>query len=338
MEQKDFKDYNEYIRACERRCNKIHEAKRIYRIRKVFFNHGPSKFWRWFYGLKKVNEKFCLKDKDGNVKGYYFSEYDAELDKGIDDIIETVKMVDYDLEYSSPYDTLIYKSYLFWVRKVERKGLKLKRPWEDYNIKYWPAEEHNYGKFRALKRLFQHSYHNCIWDASTSYDEIIKLTVAGLYHRLFGHSVEHYEIAHQIWTYRKMLLKSLDFDNWWEYYNVKLKVEEKYKIPYQIEVYNRDGYIENGPASFGKMDNEFNATISPILVESILPRKMRKGLVAETNKDYRKRVLDKIAEIENFVYELKKDMYSDGKMYEEWKKLRLECYQYKTEYEIGWQD
>lgn len=340
MKREDFKDFNDYERACERNCNKFHEAARKYRLSKAHSKFPLfKKFLLWFYGLEKVDKKYSLIDKNGNIKNYYFSEYDAELDKEEGNKIAEVNIADYELNYSSPYDKIRYKLYLAWVRRIERNGLKIKRPWLDATIRYWPQEEHNYGKFRTLKRLFHHKYHNCIWDASDSTDEIIRLTVAGMYHLLWGHSVEHRENFHQIWTYRNMLIKSLFYDEYWEYYNIKLKVKEEYGIPYNIEVYNREDYIENGISAIGAKDtDDCTVTINPILVERIVPRKMKNGIVAETNKDYRKRVIDKVCEIENFVYEKKVTDFTYEKMNGEWKKLKLEAAEFRVNYENGWND
>ena len=341
MEQNDFKDFTEYERACERKCNKFHEATRKYRLSKVHSKFPfIEKIQLWFYGLEKVDTKYSVIDKNGNVKGYYFSEYDAELEKSKDDKVIEVKITDFDLNYSSPYDIIRYKIYLAWVKRIERKGMKLNRPWLDNTvIRYWPQEEHNYGKFRKLKRMFHHKYHNCIWDASDSTDEIIRLTVAGMYHLLWGHSVEHRECAHEIWTYRKMLIKSQFYDEYWDYYNIELKVREKYGIPYSIEVYNREEYLENGITAIGAKNSDvFNATINPILVENIVERKMKNGIVAETNKDYRKRVLDKICEIENFVYDRRTKECSYENMNKDWKKLKLEAAEYRVNHENGWCD
>jgi hypothetical protein len=136
-----------------------------------------------------------------------------------------------------------------------------------------------------------------------------------------------------------MLIKSLFYDEYYEYYNIELKVKEKYGIPYTFETYNRENYIENGITAIGaKGIDDFDVTINPILVETIVPRKMKNGIVAETNKDYRKRVIDKVCEIENFVYEKRTTEFSYEKMNGEWKKLKLEAAEFRVNYENGWND
>lgn len=340
MKREDFKDFNEYEKACELKCIQSHEALRKYRLSKVN-SKSPliRKFLLWFYGLEKVNKKYFSVDENGNIKNSYFSEYEAKFCEDNDRIV-VMPANDYDLKYHTPFDTIRYKLYLSWVRKIERKGLKIKKPWIDTTIRYWPQEEYSYGKFRRLKRLFHHKYHNCIWDASDSTDEIIRLTVAGMYHILWGHSVEHRENFNEIWTYRKMLIKSLFYDEYFEYYNIELKVKEKFGIPYNIEVYSNKKYLENGITAIGENDADsiFNATISPILVETIVPRKMNNGIVTETNKEYRKRVLDKVNEIESFVLEKRQTDTSYEKMNEEWKKLKLEAAEFRVNHENGWND
>ena len=79
----------------------------------------------------------------------------------------------------------------------------------------------------------------------------------------------------------------------------------------------------------------FNVSINPILVEKIVPRKMKNGIVAETNKDYRTRVIEKVNEIESFVRE---KMAYDEKMMEEWKKLKHEAAEFRVNHENGWND
>ena len=155
-----------------------------------------------------------------------------------------------------------------------------------------------------------------------------------MYHVLWGHSVEHRENFHEIWTYRKMLIKSLFYDEYYDYYNIELKVEEKFGVPYNIETYDTNDYIENGVVALGKSPS-FNISINPILVEKIVPRKMKNGIVAETNKDYRTRVIEKVNEIESFVRE---KMAYDDKMMEEWKKLKHEAAEFRVNYENGWND
>ena len=334
MKREDFKDFNEYEKSCELKCIQFHEVTRKYRLSKVN-SKSPliRKFLLWFYGLEKVNKKYFSVDENGNIKNSYFSEYEAKFCEGNDRIV-VMPANDYDLKYHTPFDTIRYKLYLAWVRKIERKGLKIKKPWIDTTIMYWPQQEYNYGKFRRLKRLFHHKYHNCIWDASDSTDEIIRLTVAGMYHILWGHSVEHRENFHEIWTYRKMLIKSLFYDEYYDYYNIELKVEEKFGIPYNIETYDTNDYIENGIVALGKSPS-FNVSINPILVETIVSRKMKDGIVAETNKDYRTRVIEKVNEIESFVRE---KMAFDEKMMEEWKKLKHEAAEFRVNHENGWND
>ena len=58
MKREDFKDFNEYERACERKCNQFHEATRKYRLSKVYSKFPLfKKFLLWFYGLEKVDKK-----------------------------------------------------------------------------------------------------------------------------------------------------------------------------------------------------------------------------------------------------------------------------------------
>ena len=58
MKREDFKDFNEYEKACELKCIQSHEALRKYRLSKVN-SKSPliRKFLLWFYGLEKVNKK-----------------------------------------------------------------------------------------------------------------------------------------------------------------------------------------------------------------------------------------------------------------------------------------
>ena len=65
---------------------------------------------------------------------------------------------------------------------------------------------------------------------------------------------------------------------------------------------------------------------------------MNNGIVAETNKEYRKRVLDKVNEIESFVLEKRQTDASYEKMNEEWKKLKLEAAEFRVNHENGWND
>ena len=69
------------------------------------------------------NNRTNLRPKSRNIlsKNYYFSEYDAKLDKEESDKIVEVNTADFELNYSSPYDRIRYKLYLAWVRRIERK-------------------------------------------------------------------------------------------------------------------------------------------------------------------------------------------------------------------------
>ena len=55
MKREDFKDFNEYEKACELKCIQFHETTRKYRLSKAN-SKSPliRKFLLWFYGLEKV--------------------------------------------------------------------------------------------------------------------------------------------------------------------------------------------------------------------------------------------------------------------------------------------
>lgn len=351
MDYKDFKTREDYELACNIQCAKYHEANRQYFLKKVEEKKHFKNLWRKFYGLVKNEITYNIYDEDGHRVIFFFSEYDAEnylkyLSQGsehkfrIEELITPKEEAQYELSYSSPYNTLKYKLFLSWVRKIENKGMILKRPWYEYHLEYWPATEYKYSnKWIRATRFFRHKYHNMVWDASDSFDEIIRVTIAGVYHWRFGHIIEHRQTAHQMWVYRKLLLKALDFDTYWEFENVKKPVLEKYKIPYEIEVFDEDNYIKNGINAIGRNAGKyFHAAINPILVERIVPRKTKNGIVTETNSEYRKRVLDKVHEIENFCYETRVTNYGFEKLREDWKKAKMEAYSYRAEYEDGWND
>lgn len=357
MDYKDFKEITEYDNACEAQCNKFHEATRAFRFEKVEkLSKGIPLFKKIllkFYGLEKVTEKYYLIPNDYSKHseiGGFFSEYDAKCFMnsiyGKDDFkIEKREVDDLRLNYYSPYDTIRYKFFLSWVKNIEKNGLKIKKPWAKYNLKYYPAEQFQYAitkkeKWRRATRIFRHKYHNPIWNGSDSFDEVIRITIAGVYHWLWGNGVEHRQTAHQMWVYRKKLLKCLDFDVWWEYYNIKIPILEKYGIPYEIEIYDTDNYLKNGISAIGRNEGKyFHAGINPRLVETIVDWKKNKdGIICETGEEHRARVLEKIEEIENFIYETKIKNYGFEQLRKDWMSAKKDAYEYRAEYEERWDD
>ncbi len=320
----------------EEKCDKKHEASRKYRLSKVNKKIFKS-FWRKFYGLKEVKEKYFIVGPNNQKVSSFFSEYEADRAlKKLNNKNLEVKLLpcekDYELEYFSPFDTLRYKAFLRYVKKIEKNGLELKRDWlESYSSKICYSSNSDYGtKWEKFKNIFRHKYHHLIWDGVDESDEILKVTIAGLYHAYFGHIVCHRESAHRMWAYRKMILKAYNYDDWWEYHNIKKELKEKYNINYDIEIYETEDYIENGDSALGTNKTYFNATVSPKEVEKIVERK-----AYYTDKEYRQKVIEKIGEIENFVYEKRADF---NNINEEWLELKKEAYLYKAENEQDWID
>lgn len=237
-------EYNEFVKWSGELCDKRHEASIDYRKKKA----GNNPFKKWFYLGKKVKTtvyKVNALAINTNTKvtiDRFFRKSDAEtFVKNFDSIAYTNPSVEKSVEkvYSienygnTPYDKLRWKAILKWQKKIEKRGLEIRRPYFYYGKeKYHIWNSHlEYGdvykkfckswwknQFEKIIDIPKYHYKTCWYDYSDLFTSlIVKLTIKGLYLGLYGNSVTHKEQMHEICEVRRELIKAYNFDDYYEW-------------------------------------------------------------------------------------------------------------------------
>lgn len=212
-------------------CKKRHEAAIRWRKEKA----GNNIFKKWFY----------LGKKNKTEDGY---EYDAEK------------------YYSTPYDKIVWKIFKKYCKKLELKGVTIRRSWlgddKSINCRIYKSRrvfESPYRKFCSywwkdilenIRDIPTYNFKTCSFDYFDIYENlIVNLTVKGMYFGLHGICTKAKEQMHECWTIRDMLLKAYQQEEWASY-NATKSCEEVYGCSYNPEFEFIDGRIKtvNSPS------------------------------------------------------------------------------------------
>lgn len=257
-----------------------------------------------------------LKEKAGNnlfKKFFYLGAYDFKNHKWEKEVFNW---------HTSMYDHFAYKKFLKYVRRIERKGINIKRWYMDetMNFRLYQSWENPYRKFclswwkwwlKCSIDHFTYDYKTCLFDYSDIFsDLIVKLTIKGLYIGLYGNSVTHKEQMHEIWVAREKLIKSYLHEDVADAL-AKRDVKSMYNVDWVRKSYDKDTYIESGDI-VEPSDNKFHYAVDPKLVEATMMSPIGMSdkhtdtcspQMKEKMKEYRERVCDKIDEIEKYYYD-----------------------------------
>lgn len=124
-------------------------------------------------------------------------------------------------------------------------------------------KEKSWKKFN--KKLFKKGWKN--FDLSEYMEDrdilhwlLAKLTSMGTWYFNFGICTDNREIAHEIWVARKLLLKAINAEDDFEAEILK-KVEDKYGFKCELEIYDKQTFIETGCLKEGP---DFHLGVNPI--------------------------------------------------------------------------
>ena len=113
---------------------------------------------------------------------------------------------------NTPFDHRRKKAFYKWRKRIERKGIDIKRPYFSEYTKhicnYRVFKHYKYAYSSIWKRirygLFEYAPHTSLWDMSDLIDYlIVKLTIMGVYHGGgFSHILYNKQEMHTIWIAR----------------------------------------------------------------------------------------------------------------------------------------
>lgn len=207
----------------------------LYRLEKC----GKNPFKRWFYlGLGK--------DKEHNV---YCK--------------------------NTPFDRYRKEAFYKWRKRIERKGVDIKRPYfSDYtkhicNYRVFKHYKYHYSSIwkRIKYGLFEYTPHTSLWDMSDLMDYlIVKLTIMGVYHGGgFSHVLYNKQKMHTIWIARKMLIEAMASEDIYNYAK-DCEFQQHFHIKECFfnlhENFNKKEFIENGKI-ISDWESGFNFGICP---------------------------------------------------------------------------
>lgn len=242
-----------------------------------------------------------LKEKAGNSfikKFFYLGKYDFKKRK-----FEKEKNYWRD----SLYDKIKWRKFKKYIRKIEMKGVIIKRPYMDKPITYriygsdkWENHYRKYCSswwkqtFENFFDLFKYRYKICSFDYYDIFNNlIVNLTVKGMYLGLYGNATIHKVQMHEIWEARERLIKTYNYDNIVEMHTIR-DVKNKYNVDWKLISYDKKKYIDEGKI-IEPEDRGFHYGLDPREV-------VRTMLLPLTGPAYRKMVCEKIKEIEDYYY------------------------------------
>lgn len=237
--------------------------------------------------------------------------------------------VDKDFYYESFYDHLRYKAVCKKLNNYEKKGVTVRREYltsydkeklgkvtyKLYAKKNWDI---SYRPFcwRWVKDIFwnvsnqlKYNEHVCSWDY---YDIqsylIVNLTIKGLFLGLYGHGLYHKKQMHEVWEVRSKLIKAFNYEDYFDYYVVQKALMKGYGLKKNICFYNKERFLEFGEyGDLFKMGAGKPFTCAQVdLGELQVKFPMKKN---ENENSYRERILEKSAEIDDYLkkFEYTKD-------------------------------
>lgn len=174
---------------------------------------------------------------------------------------------------SAPFDKIAWRRFKSYCKKLEMKGVKIRRSWlgEDavncriYKSRYTFESPYKvlsyYWLSDILKNICSILVYNpkvCRFDFFDIYENlIVNLTIKGLYFGLHGFSINSKEQMHECWVIREKLLKAYQQDNWASYSATKA-CEKSYGCSYSPKFELIDGKVEITNAPSKEVEDYYN--------------------------------------------------------------------------------
>lgn len=219
---------------------------------------------------------------------------------------------------NTPFDHRRKEAFYKWRKRIERKGIDIKRPYFSEYTKhicnYRVFKHYKYAYSSLWKRirygLFEYAPHTSLWDMSDVIDYlIVKLTIMGVYHGGgFSHILYNKQEMHTIWVARKMLIEAISSEDIYDYAK-DIEFQEHFHVntPYfnLHENFNRKDFIEKGEINSG-WDSGFNYGICPDKEEI---RALFDPNLYKT-KEGRELIIKKCESMEKFYEDIDADWYN----------------------------
>lgn len=275
--------YNEDKDKFEDWASNYCKTKHTSRIKFLKEKAGKNFIKQWFYlGKNKIKKISELSDYEKDL-------LKDEIKKSKTDKIKCRSIIDYG---QTKFDIFKWKSFKKWQRKVETKGIYIKRGWMDEPklFRFYKDRhlfESPYKKFSSywwkdtfidngISSFFKYNPKVCNFDFFDIFENlIVMLTIKGLFLSLHGNAMVHKEQAHNIWIAREKLLKAYLLEDYSSFLAKKAVLKE-YGIPYEPMSFDKDLYLKTGKIEDNN-GTEFTFTINPKLIEEYLYKE--KGLM-----------------------------------------------------------
>lgn len=176
---------------------------------------------------------------------------------------------------NTPFDRYRTEDFYKWRKRIERKGVDIKRPYfSDYtkHICNYRVFKHYKYRYSSIWNWIKYGFlryapHTSLWDMSDLTDYlIVKLTIMGVYHGGgFSHLLYQKQKMHEIWIARKMLIDAVSSEDIYEYakdceFQSHFHITEKFFNLH--ETFSKKEFIENGKIVSG-LESDFNFGICP---------------------------------------------------------------------------
>lgn len=218
-------------------CDRRHEAAAKWRKEKA----GNNPFKKWFY-----LGKFDKKENEYAFEGWHWT----------------------------PYDKLVWKHFKKYCKKLEVKGVFIKRSWfeddDKARIRIYKSRrvfESPYRKFCSywwkdilenIRDIPTYNHKVCTFDFYDIYENlIVNLTVKGLYFGLHGMCTKSKQQMHECWITREKLLKAY-YQEDWASYNAKMSCKEVYGIAWSPEYKYTNHTIETVNVPSKEIEDYYN--------------------------------------------------------------------------------